>query len=306
MSFMDAIRYVLASLMFSVLHVGVLLADSFTQDLEYLASQSETIVGRDAKVEAYTQLLEDYPDHPERARAMLEIASLWQTSNPDLKVSPDPKMEIEWLRRASLSATSGSELWIECRFRLANRICFDNPDESKRMFSEILTEALKPIDELRANHGLQLVARLKGEFDEAERLCIVIQEWRSVNESRMPPDALSQGNIFEVMEQSALDMMMTWAEMSNLGKADRIQRIDSFASKYEGRRDIVASRERALSFLKSLEEKLGKPVEAAQSDETAVRGSKTRSWFVTFNVLVIAAIAAIFVVRKRRIGRNAP
>src|SRR5580658_9602549 len=74
---------------------GVGLADTFTESMDRLSKQNVSEVGRDAMVSAYERLLRVYPDHPDRAKAMLELQGLWLQSTSQQVIirvsSPTPK-----------------------------------------------------------------------------------------------------------------------------------------------------------------------------------------------------------------------
>ena len=67
--------------------------DEFTARVQVLQNQDVQKVGWDALVKGYEQLLKDHPARPDRAGAMLALASLWQVTNPGLGIKPDPKEE---------------------------------------------------------------------------------------------------------------------------------------------------------------------------------------------------------------------
>jgi hypothetical protein len=92
---------------------GVGLADEFTEAMDRLSKQNVSEVGRDAMVSAYERLLRDYPDHPDRAKAMLELQGLWQQSDPRLGIKADEEKQNDWVRRAFAAAPDGSEIWFE-------------------------------------------------------------------------------------------------------------------------------------------------------------------------------------------------
>jgi hypothetical protein len=100
----------IVTVLFSAVSGGAGLADPFTEAMDRLSKQNVSAFGRDAMVSAYERLLRDYPDHPDRAKAMLELQGHWQQSDPRLGIKPDEEKQHEWVRRAFAAAPEGSEI----------------------------------------------------------------------------------------------------------------------------------------------------------------------------------------------------
>ena len=95
---------------------GAGFADAFTEAMDRLSKQNVTPVGRDAMVSAYERLLRDFPDHPDRAKAMLQLQGLWQQSDPQRGIKPDEEKQNDWVRRAFAAAPDRSEIWLRRDF----------------------------------------------------------------------------------------------------------------------------------------------------------------------------------------------
>ena len=86
---------------------SVVRADAFDEAMAYLSKQDVRQVGREAMISAYEDLLRNHPDHPDRARAMLELQGLWQISDPTLGIKADEEKQNYWVRRAHEAAQLG-------------------------------------------------------------------------------------------------------------------------------------------------------------------------------------------------------
>src|SRR5262249_29347048 len=126
--------------------------------------------------------LEKYPEHPDRAAAMYEIANAWQWNGPDFK--QDPAQEIEWLRTTCGAARPGTRLWFEARFRLYGALWWTAPDDAQTALDEILENNPDPVQEVRAWYQKQNLAISQKDEEEAERICRMLQGWMSQNDRR--------------------------------------------------------------------------------------------------------------------------
>ena len=221
--------------------------DPFLDKLRFLEEQDVKKVGRDAKVAGYEQLLREYPAHPERAKAMLLLASLWQITNPKLKLKPNPQVAIRWLREACEAASEGSPDWFEARFRLVGHIKMEKPDEARRILHDLIEQAPGPVIEVRALYYLQVIAIREKDFDKAEEICRTLQHW-DADPDNLPEGMLEKGKVFSWMQWSASSMMTAWAKM-DLPKAERAAKIAAFGEIFDPHPYIQIRQERALESL---------------------------------------------------------
>lgn len=96
-------------------------ADDYSRELKHLEEQSVIVVGRDTLLNAYIELLNNHPQHPDRAVTMFRIAGLWQIHAPEKNIARNPQEELKWLHRARNELQSGEELWFEIGFRIHSR-----------------------------------------------------------------------------------------------------------------------------------------------------------------------------------------
>jgi beta-lactamase regulating signal transducer with metallopeptidase domain len=206
-------------------------ADEFAKKLQSIEKQELADVGREGKIAAYETLLRDYPDHPNRAKAMMAIAALWQITDPSLQIKPDEEKGIAWLRRAREAAARGSEDWIEAQSWLAARIRPSDVSEARRLLEEILDTKPGPIAETQTLYELQGVACEEGKLDEAEKICTRLQEWPN-DPARMPEKMFDKGQVYRNIQTSASIMMNTWNSSMQPPPGGRVKKIADFVKKY--------------------------------------------------------------------------
>jgi hypothetical protein len=244
----------MATFFLSAASGGVGLADAFTDAMEGLSQQNEQEVGRDAMVAAYERLLRDYPEHPDRAKAMLQLQSLWQRSNPRLGIKPDEEKQNDWVRRAYEAAPSGSETWFEAGFRHASVLTRKDPEEAKKLLQRLYEQAPDAVYQTKALWHLQGVARSQRDLAEAERICLILQHWTR-DKKGLPKEMLRKEDVFAWIQESASDMMMQYAELPE-PKAKRIARINDFVEHHVsvGVKVSDRNRDRIFAYLDKIPE----------------------------------------------------
>lgn len=224
-------------------------ADEFADKLEQLESQVVAQVGRDVLLNAYQELLDKYPQHPGRAKAMLQVANLWQIDVPNKKVAHDREKELAWLKRSRSETKVGDALWLETGFRIAGCLEWSKPGEAKKVLSGILDHANNFITSAKAYYELQTMACREKDYAEAERICRMLQEWMS-DQTRQPEAMFQKGQFFEVIQASASSMMIAWAEMDAPTEVRR-KKIDGLLVVFP-RQYMERAHERAIEHLKRL------------------------------------------------------
>lgn len=234
--------------------LATLHSDPFTDQLRVLENQDATKVGRDPLVKAYEQLIARYPRHPLRAKAQLELASLWQSTIPALGIKADPQAEIRCLKQACESARRGSSDWFDARFRLAGQIRLEQPQAARRILDEVMQHAAEAgpgesaIAKVRALYDLQCIAAYQDEYDKAEEICLRLQNWDT--EAADMPTGSKLGEVFQWIQNSAQSMMMTYAGRRDLIRSQRKAKIEELASKLRvGRKHAETSAEYALQYM---------------------------------------------------------
>lgn len=225
-------------------------ADSFQDELVVFEGQPLMEVGRDAKVAAYEKLIKHYPDHPDRAKAMLQLASVWQCKVFEQEIAPDHKEAIRWLREARATAPQGSKNWCEAMLRLADELQPDRREEGRRVLQELIEHALDSNVEVHGLYALQLLEQGAKRLDEAERICIQIQDWLS-DPAHLPKGMLEKGETFRWMQNSARAMMFAWAEMHDVPKVHRAAKIAGLVQRFPHRR-MAEYEEQALKHMQLL------------------------------------------------------
>lgn len=225
---------------------GAGFADPFTEAMDRLSKQNVSAIGRDAMVSAYERLLRDYPDHPDRAKAMLELQGLWQQSDPRLGIKPDEEKQHEWVRRAFAAAPDGSEIWFEAGFRHASALTWKDPKKAKMLLKRLYVRAPDAVNQTKALCHLQRVARRERDLAEAERICLILQHWTR-DKKELPAEMLRMGQVFEWIQASASEMMTQYAELRE-PKARRIERINSLVDNHVSVGVEVADRSRMQMF----------------------------------------------------------
>src|SRR5262249_29570817 len=137
---------------------GVGLADAFTEAMDRLSKQNVSEMGRDAMVSAYERLLRDFPDHPDRTKAMLQLQGLWQQSDPQRGIKADEEKQNDWVRRAYEAAPFGSEVWFEAGFRHASVLTWKDPKGAKKLLQRLYERAPDAVYRTKALCHLQRVA----------------------------------------------------------------------------------------------------------------------------------------------------
>ena len=128
---------------------GAGLTGAFTEAMDRLSKQNVSAIGRDAMVSAYERLLRDYPDHPGRAKAMLELQGLWQQSDPRPGINPDEEKQDYWVRRAFAAAPDGSEIWFEAGFRYASALTWKDPKKAKMLLKRLYVRAPDTVNQTK-------------------------------------------------------------------------------------------------------------------------------------------------------------
>jgi len=278
-------------------------ADSFTDDLQLLQKQNVQKVGRDALVKGYEQLLKDHPTHPDRAKAMLALASLWQFTDPGLGIKADSKEEIRWLREACKNAAEGSDDWFKSRFWLEGEICIQHPDEANRILDDLMQHAPDDVVKVRSLFNKQVVAVDQKHLREAEAIFLRLQDW-DIHSNDMPKEMFKKGKVFQQIQSSARLMMMTTAGL-NIPKAERKAKIEELVDKCRHTKHAQMSAEAALQYMEELPDVNWRSVGGGESGTTVVpdRGGKSslsRKLLLGLNAVVLGALAVWLAIRRIR------
>ena len=276
---------------FSGLLVLPIKADDFTDQFIFMDEQKVSEVGREAKNDASEQLLREYPDHADRAKAMLAIATAYEISIPSLTLKPDYSQAILWVRKATDEAAEGSEDWLKAMFLLASRLRKENPKESQELLKKIKELSPGPVIDVKVLYELQMLALQQDDLKEAERICVLLQEW-PYDQSRMPDAMFDKGKVFSSMQSSATSMMNAWV-YSDATKVEREKKLTGFAERYPTQYNQDQLKE-LKNLLVSLSPDPGFKPSRLEGDNV------NRTW-IWINILVIAGILlALFLRSKRR------
>ena len=199
-------------------------SDDFSDSFRFADGQPVVDVGRAAKVEAYEELLNEFPDDPRRAKVMLALSSLWENTIPSHGVVPDYKKSVAWLRKAVSVAAKGSDDWVTAQFYLASRVSDDAPGEARAILKEIGKFATDNVTAIKVLYEQQMMEVNSGELENAEEICFKIQRWTK-DDSRMPEDTWSIGQVFSIQQNSATSMMNSWL-YSNEPHEERLKKFE--------------------------------------------------------------------------------
>lgn len=206
--------------------------NDFSKEMKRLETLNASEVGRDVIVVGYEELLKKFPDHPKRAQAMLKLASVWGITVPERQIQADEEKLIAWVRQAREAAVKGSDDWLKAQFWLAARVRWKNSEEARHLLEEIEQVKPGPVIETQMLVQLQEVALFENKFEEAEKICIRLQEWDS-DPARMPEKLFDKGQIYFNQQQSASSIMNHW--MSHLPRAESERKLHEFVEKYSTR-----------------------------------------------------------------------
>ena len=185
--------------------------------------------GRSQLIAAYQQLLRRFPDHPDRAAAMYEIANAYQWSGSDYK--PDDAKETEWLRKACAAAHAETPLWFEARFRLQSKLRRTSPDDAQQLLEEILANDPGALNEVKAWYGKQKLALDQNDDAEAERICRMLLDWMSRTD-KQPTDKWELQHYYSHIRQSGRAMLNHWERQHSVPLTEREAKIDSLEKDY--------------------------------------------------------------------------
>jgi len=223
------------------------MADEFSDQIAYLQKQVTAEVGRDTKIAGYKELLAGHPKHPLRAVAMLDIANLWQIHVPANGIKQDLDQRLKWLRKASSASEVASEIWFDVNFRIVGQIYHKDSEETRRILNNLIENSPNSIVDAHCQHQLQRLALHENDYVEAERICLMLQEWMC-DKDKQPTEMYDKGLFFGWCQSSAWSMMNSWAHM-NAPIADRRAKIDGLLEKYAGRQYMDEYHERTMDFL---------------------------------------------------------
>ena len=241
------------SVLFSVaLLAGCSKADEFSDQLTYLKKQAVAETGRDAKIAGYKELLADHPEHPQRAVAMLAIANLWQIHDPANGIKRDSDQELKWLRTAASASEVASEIWFDVNFRIVGHMYLKDSKETRKILNNLIANSPNSIVDAHCQYELQRLAHHEKDYEEAERICLMLQEWM-VDKDKQPKETYDKGLFYEWCQASAYSMMISWAEM-RAPKVDRQAKIDGLLDKYAGRMYMDRYHRDAMDHLANLHE----------------------------------------------------
>jgi hypothetical protein len=159
-------------------------------------------------------------------------------------------MAIRWLREARTAAPQGSKDWCEAMLRLSGATLSEHPDEGRRLLQELIDHAPDSVVEVQALYQMQVLKQMNKRLDEAERICLKIQNWLS-DPAHRPKRMLEKGDTFHWMQASARSMMFAWAEMHDVPKAERAAKIAGLVEKFPYRK-MPQYQEEALKHMEKL------------------------------------------------------
>ncbi len=276
-------------------------ADSFTDEMTTLQKEDVSKVGRDSLVKGYEQIIRDHSSHPERAKPMMELASLWQMEIPSTGITRNSDQEIHWLREACANAIDGSPDWFEARFRLVGATYLGRPEEPRRILQEIIDRApasgrnSATILIVRSLYNLQMIAENQKEYGEAERICRQLQNW-DIQSKDMPEDISEKGDVYKWIQDSASSMVMCWASMMDVPKQVRKSKIEEFRNNCRvGCPHLENSATNAIQYL----DKLLEPVPNVDRRTPAGTVSNIRNWALALNLCAIAILLTLILFRTK-------
>ena len=199
--------------------------DEFTAKLYVLQSMNSQQIGRAEVIAAYERLLQRFPDHPDRAAAMFEIAMAWEWSESDPGSKRDEAKSIEWLRKACAAARPGTPLWYKSRFFLEGRVCWQSTEAAHKILDEILASHPGAADEVQAWYDKQSVLIMQNKPGEAEKICRQLQ--RLMGQEKLPVEGAELGDYFSWIRASADTMLNYWDQHpspENKAKTDALRR----------------------------------------------------------------------------------
>lgn len=210
--------------------------DPFADELLRIQKLDGSRIGRLPILQAYQSLLDDYPEHPDRTKAMMGLASLWQWSDPLKGITPSLDQQIYWFGEAASSASPGTEDWFRAKYHLAGHLRHIDPyhtDLAKQICEEM--ELAAPDDVWRARAKLELVgiAGESGDLAEAEVLCRELLNW-DINGRSMPQKTYDKGKVFECIQSAPHSYLYRVAEDRSATFAEREARIRAFTNEFGG------------------------------------------------------------------------
>ncbi|MDZ4819393.1 MAG: tetratricopeptide repeat protein [Planctomycetota bacterium] len=242
---------------------GLARANGFSNELQQLQQKNPQQFGRESIVGAYEQLIKDYPTHPDRAQAMLDLASLWMLENPKKKIDQNKKASVLWLRKACKAARPGTKDWLDAMFRLEGEIRWEKPEEGRSILAEITKNAPDSSVEAHALYALQGIAAHEKKYDEAEKISETLQRWYR-DPSHVLKDIDRKSDTDGWIQSSGSDMIMTWAHRHGTPKAERIAKIKAFADEHSQSQGIDRARGVAI---KLLENKANDPLDSKEAPQ---------------------------------------
>lgn len=225
--------------------------DDFSDQLDRLNKTSLETLSPPHMRAAYQQLIEQHPDHPQRAVAMFRLAHLYQIADPGKGETPDNEQCLSWLRESRQAAEPGSEIWLEATFHLAGHLPLSEIEARKSLQKEVLAKTSDPVATSRAYYNLQVLAVREKDYPEAERICHMLQAWMP-DEAKQPKTMREKGKFFQGIQASASSLMIAYSEMFDLPTATRRAKIEAFFQQYQERQYMQRARDDALEHLDQL------------------------------------------------------
>jgi hypothetical protein len=255
-------------------------------------------MGRDAIVNECQRIIDEYPNDPRVAEAMLRAASVYELSLPGTENEPDPGTALNWLRRAAGMATPGSGAWLDANLRVANRLRSAG-DASATAEAKAILEAVQsdvgddPLNVARLTYELEAQALVERDVDAAERYC------RDLLDAPLVDAPLGALPLDDLQASAARELMLGWVSLEE-SKEKRRSRINALAREYADIKNIEKSA--AVAF-KQLDLRRDAPFIAIDAPGTiADDRSQRRALFLSANVLVVLLLAALLV--KQRLSRR--
>lgn len=180
--------------------------------LEHLSRHPISRVGREAWVQAYEDVIRDFPSNPGVAEAMLRVGNMYaSTKIPELNILPDECKALEWFRRAAGTATVGSDLWVQAKLHISGILRRSDRTASRECIAEIQQIRRDSLTLARAESALQSIAITEGNLREAELHCVRLLDWYADKE-RIPKNDFDKMEVDGMIRAAGSFMIETYRQ----------------------------------------------------------------------------------------------
>lgn len=146
------------------------LPGSFAARLDALRQTTPLDSGHANVVAEYKTLLQDFPEHSQRAEALFDLAHLWELTIPGQKIVPDQAKVVRLLREAHAAADPDSSVWMTSALHLHSRIFREHPEKAQQLVDALLRSDPSPADRMRILNARQRVAVFQNDDPEVEHI----------------------------------------------------------------------------------------------------------------------------------------